>query len=361
MENITKRFLLYNSEKHKHKIDSTFFDLISGDREPKQTKGLAAVFYGNHQFLFDFLNLDAIRKKTGEKVSPKNVTAIHVYAEKYTVDNKKADIVIRLNGKAGPLFAVIIEAKGIGAGHTNTEALAQQVVEYLKDDAFPDLETYKRVGVVLTKYAQYISGIASVAGVASVASVTWDQIIELLDKHRGPESDLDITSQYYKFLTHIGGAMKFYEEEVLSLPAGNTAESIRKHQVYSCEDESRNTNSRDPLFMAFREKSGGAMSTLYKLEYTTTLNFKDLNAIEILKNSDVDPDYTNRIEEYIKDLGKESFGDTEHRFYVFSRDGNIDLPKKPRPVKNNTALIYYTLKQMLEEETLSPKEAGNPE
>jgi hypothetical protein len=113
--------------------------------------------------------------------------------------------------------------------------------------------------------------------------------------------------------------------------------------------------------MAFREKSGGAMSTLYKLENSITLNFKDTDVIEMLENSDIDPGHINRIKEYIKDLGQKSFGETEHRFYVFSRDGNIDLPKKPRPVKNNTAIIYYTLKQMLEEETLSPKEAGNPE
>jgi hypothetical protein len=113
--------------------------------------------------------------------------------------------------------------------------------------------------------------------------------------------------------------------------------------------------------MAFREKSGGAMSTLYKLENSITLNPWDPDAIAMLEKSDVDPGHINRIKEYIKDLGQESFSKTEHRFYVFSRDGNIDLPNKPRPVKNNTAIIYYTLKQMLEEETLSPKEASNPE
>jgi hypothetical protein len=345
---IKKQFSLYSSEKHKYRIRATFFDMISGDREPKQTKGLAAVFYWNHLFLFDFLNLDMVKKAVGRRLSAREITAITVSAEKYTVDNKKADIVITLDGKAGPLLAVIIEAKSIDAGGISTAALAGQIkAKYLEKGKFPELLEYEKVGVVLTKYTQLIS---------DIAGVTWDQIIDLLEKRADSENELDITSQYLKFLTNIGGAMKYYDEEVLSLPAGKTSDLIQKHKVYSCKANSRNAKDKRPLFMAFREK-GGAMSTLYKLEYSVRMDPKAPNAIEKLENSDADPGHIKRIKEYLESFPRleESFPAEDYTFYVFSTDCNIDLPNKPRPAKNNTPLTYYTLKQMLEEEILPSK------
>lgn len=349
---IKKRFSLYDSEKHKSKMNATFFDLLSGKWEPQQTKGLAAVFYWNHKFLFDFLNLDAIREKTGKKFSEKNVAALEVCAERTAVDRKRADIVITLDGKEGPPLAVIIEAKSIGTGGVNTKVLSQKIKSaYLKESQFPELRNYKKVGVVLTKYTQYIS---------DIACVTWDQIIELLGKPSNPKSGPDIISQYRDFLTNIGGAMKFYEEEVLSLPAGRTSALIQKHQVYSCEAESKNANCRTPLYMAFREKDGGAMSTLYKLEDKIQL---DPKALEQLENSDTAPGHIKRIKGYIDALFSrepDPFPNGDHLFYVFSTDNNIDLPKKPRPFKSNTSPVYYTLKQMLEEEILKPRNAVRP-
>jgi hypothetical protein len=177
---LKKAFYLYNDEKRHYK--ATVFDLMSGSREPKQTKGLAYVFYANRQFLFDFLNLDlmkeAVYQKTGKKLSPKNVTDITVNAEKYTEGGQRADIVISLKDKRAPLLALIIEAKGIDKGGVNTGALAQQIKsEYLEDSRFPDLGAYPKLGVVLTKYTQHIDG---------VVSVTWDQIIDLLHRQIFP-------------------------------------------------------------------------------------------------------------------------------------------------------------------------------
>jgi hypothetical protein len=344
---IKKRFSLYDNETGKSRINATFFDMISGKGEPKQTKGLAGVFYWNHQFLFDFLNLAAIREKTKKIFSEKNITAIEVYAEKSTTDRKRADIVITLDEKKGPLVAVIIEAKGIGAEGINTGGLSWQIKSgYLEEDKFPGLRKYEKLGVVLTKYTQCISGIAG---------VTWDQVIELLDKHTAPEKDLDITSQYRNFLTNIGGAMKFYEKEVLSLPAGRTSNLIQKYQVYSCTAE--NAKYKTPLFMAFREKDGGAMSTLYKLEAGILLNPRDPDAIERLKSSDADPGHIIRIQGYINDHPQlqDSFSNGDHLFYVFSTDCNIDLSNKPKPAKNTTSPVYYTLKEMLEEKILPLK------
>jgi len=49
-------FRLYNSE-DKTKIESSLFDLISGDKETKQKKGLAYVLAKNQYFLINLLSM----------------------------------------------------------------------------------------------------------------------------------------------------------------------------------------------------------------------------------------------------------------------------------------------------------------
>jgi hypothetical protein len=339
-----RAFHLYDSEKRGFR--ASVFDLISGDKEPKQTKALAYLFYHNGPLLVDFLNSPmlqgAVEKAAGKRLLAKNIAALEVSAEKFTSAGDRADIVITIDGKDGPLLALIIEAKSAGKGHVNTDSLEGQIKDrYLAPGKFPDLSAYKKLGLVLTKYTKIIDG---------VVNVTWDQLINFLVNHAGPEDDADLTGQYVHFLTHIGGAMKFYEEEVASLPAGETAALIEKYQVYSCRAISGNARLKKSLFMTFREK-GGAMSRLYKLETLITLNPLKPGALEGLKNSNSDPGHIKRLLGYIKDYPKYRgpFTDEDRLFYVFSTDGNIDLPHKPKPAKTGVFNAYYTLKEILTE------------
>jgi hypothetical protein len=108
--------------------------------------------------------------------------------------------------------------------------------------------------------------------------------------------------------------------------------------------------------MTFREK-GGVMPALYKLEDIIILNPTDPDALEGLKSSAADPDHIKRLEGYIKEYPScfAPFSEQDHLFYIFSKDGTIKLPNKPKPPKkNNTNIAYYTLKDILEKETVSP-------
>jgi hypothetical protein len=350
-----KSFHLYNSEKRF--FDATVFDLIGGDSELEQTKALAYLFYADNTLLFDFLNLDqvknAVQEKTGEKLLAKNITAIGISAEQYTAHDKRADIVISLGEKAGPLLALIIEAKSINRDHVNPGDLAQQMNNYLGETRFPELRGYKKLGIALTKNPMIIDG---------VVSVTWDHIINLLVNHAGTYTGhfnaADLCGQYIFFLSRIGGAMKFYDEEVVSLPAGETIELIEEYQVYSCRTGNKNDRFKRPLYITFREK-GGFMPKLYKLETIITLNPTDPAALRGLKNSTADPDHIKRIEGYIKDYPgqrRRPFEDKDRLFFVFSTD-TIDLPNKPKPAKNNAYTAHYTLKQILTEKILETKTA----
>ena len=152
--------------------------------------------------------------------------------------------------------------------------------------------------------------------------------------------------------------MKLYEKEVLSLPAGRTLDLIQKYKVYSCKAE--NDRYETPLYMAFREKDGGAMSTLYKPEDKIQLDPKVPGAIEKLENSGADPGHIERIKGYINDLFSrepDPFPNGDHIFFIFLTDNTIDLPNKPKPVIAFEGAAYYTLKEMLEETELPPRAA----
>jgi hypothetical protein len=144
--------------------------------------------------------------------------------------------------------------------------------------------------------------------------------------------------------------MKFYEEEVLSLPAGSSIEFVEKYRIYSCPVSHRNANLKKSLFMTFRNKNGGEMSTLYKLDETVILNPSDSNEIDRLGETNLKPEYIKRLKDYLT-ATREKWQDTDDcKYYVFSED-TIELSKKPRPKNGNQVNIaYYTLKELLQNE-----------
>lgn len=334
---VKSSFHLYDSEKRR--FNATFFDLIEGETETKQTKGLAYLLYADKALLFDFLNSDmmrdAVQKRTGKKVSAGGVRAVTVSAEKYTVDRKRADIVIRIAGKAGPLLAVIIEAKSINGDNVTTRKLERQIKDnYLAEGKFPDLRGCSKLGVALTRERRLIDG---------VVSITWDQLINFLAAR--PSDPAGISAQYVEFVTHTGGTMKFYDEEVASLPAGKTFDLIKKYRVHSCRLDNKSGNFKKSLFITFREK-GGFMSTLYKLEQTIILNPADM---ESLKDINIDSGRLGRITGYIKEYPSvrgEPFAGEDRLFFVLSTDENIDLPVKIKTDTTIRGLTYRTLKEM---------------
>lgn len=55
--------------------------------------------------------------------------------------------------------------------------------------------------------------------------------------------------------------MKFYEEEVISVPVGRTFDLVKKFGVYICPN-TRSNNYRNTLYMTFRRSGGIYGNTL---------------------------------------------------------------------------------------------------
>jgi len=327
------------------KYNASIFDLISGDNETKQTKGLAYIFSQYNDFLFDFLEMKKIKSEIQSLVNDFNknkIDAIEVSAEKISNTGNRADIVIKLFSKNIVLLAIVIEAKSINV-KVNQDDLSSQIKDkYLNDNSFNDLENVKKIGIVLTKYRYMIP---------DIISITWDEIINLLNNYcKKNKSDNTLIYQYFNFLTNIGGSMKFYEKEVVSIPAGETIDLIEKHKVYSCRNSGIYAKIPPSLYVTFRRGNGGEMSKLYKLVDTIVFNPNDPNDVNRLKESNIETKIIKQIEGYLSD-DKAWRDNTDCKFFILSFDNNIELPKKPKPKNGNNANIaYYTLSELLQNE-----------
>lgn len=339
-------FRLYTDTKMD--FNSSIFDLIHGDKETKQTKGLAYIFSQYNDFLFSFLEFktikESIAKCIGRKFDCKQITAIEVSAERLTTDKKRADIVIKIDTHKKPLIALIIEAKSIKV-NINQQNLSNQILNYLTDTQFPELYKYKKAGIVLTKYKQSIP---------NIASITWEEIIQILENFCKSRKEPEIINQYFKFLTQIDNTMKYYEKEVLSIPAGKSLHMVQKFNIYECPDN-KDYNYRKALFITFRQSNGGEMSKLYKLEDIVILNPANENEIEALKNSTFPENFKNRLLEYIKKMNYPANLEEDRKFYILSESETIDLLNKPRPPRNNAKFTYYTLKEILTKKEVIPE------
>lgn len=341
-------FRLYNSE-DKTKIESSLFDLISGDKETKQTKGLAYVLAKNQYFLNKLIKY-VVKRNVPELISKINkASSIIVEAERILTDGKRADVLIRIKVEDKPFLAILIEAKSISANH-NARAIDAQIIHYLKNEKDNILKGYQCVGVLLTKYIKLSRD-------KNILNISWSQIINLcLEDKKLFNKDI-VLKQYIDFLINGEKSMKFYEEEVLSIPAGKTIDLIKKHHIYVCPN-SNDYSYKDALFMAFRASGGGQMEKLYKVDETIILNLSD--TLQELENFDLDVAIIERIRCYVNDhfVIHEKDGRIkvdEMRVYILSQHETIDLPLNPRPEKSNSKHTYYTLKEMLTMEILPAK------
>ncbi len=148
--------------------------------------------------------------------------------------------------------------------------------------------------------------------------------------------------------------MKFYEKEVVSLPAADSIGNVLKYNIYHCPN-TKTYNFKRPLFVTFRKK-GGVMEVLYKIEFIIILNPFNLDEIRALKTSNHPEDYKTRMIDYLNvadfSCSKEN---EEKRFYLLSNADSIDLENKPHPIRNNSCITYYTLKEILTKTIVKPE------
>lgn len=339
-------FRLYQTENSKYK--SSLFDLIDGDRETKQTKGLAYLFSLSSELLSEFLSIEKINNLIKERLSSSQhkeyleSDLIKVDAEMISVGDEKIrrDITITFYFKSKKVLVLIIEAKNIKSGIDHN--IEEQLQRYVNPKYFPHDENVPKIAIALTKYKQtYINEV--------FGTMTWVEMIQIL--HRTLKLSLDPTkfhflNDYYKFITGVDKGMNYYEKEVLSVPAGKTFEEITKYHIHACPDTS-SYNYRDPLFITFRQKGGGVMNKLYKIEDIMVLPPENLSVLNDISESNLP--YKLRLLAYVKErkAGHGFKSNDTYRFYILSENEHISLPHNPQPEKNNAGGWYYTLSEML--------------
>lgn len=298
------------------KINCTIFDLIGGDLEPKQTMALGYLFSKSRSALNAFLKLIGV-KVTFDKC------IVDCEPRRNEEDNNdRIDILLRLYQDEHPVKAIIIEAKSVKA-KTSEVAANNQVQKYV---SFPQLKDFSNIETVtLTQDVKTL--------VEGSTSITWLELVNELSRVQGEEP---IIKDFINYILNIkGNNMKHYEEEIVSIPAGNSYEAVVSSGIYECPVD-YNTPKK-ALFMTFREKDGGAMRTLYKLLDVLELDLDDEASIEKV---DKQLNLKDRLDRY-KSIGTSSKG--VKKVYVLDVDNAITLPIPVTPMENNTSKIYYKL------------------
>jgi hypothetical protein len=341
MTSLTERsFRLYN------RLNSSVFDLIAGDREVQQTKGLGLILSKSDVALRAFLAIPKIRKIL-DKIALKKVDRLVVNCELISVEGSRADIVLRFYCDDQPLFAIVVEAKSINKNTSANDAMSQ-LNRYLIVHDFKELKEFrgKCYGVSLTKFP-------SAKTLENIVSVGWEDLIEIFFRNMKAD-ETGFLSDYFDFLTNIRGSMKFYEREVYSIPTVQWSfEAIERFNVYECPNEGMYVIKYKPLFLAFRRSNGGVMEKLHPVESIIILNFKESYETFLHDEESYPADIRERVKNYVDFMidqrrWTELPSDTKQVFLLASH--KIDLPKQPRPRVNNSFRTYYTLADLLENE-----------
>jgi hypothetical protein len=130
-------------------------------------------------------------------------------------------------------------------------------------------------------------------------------------------------------------------KEVISLPAGQTTDIIKKYLIHAHPHPRR---YKDSQYMTFR-KNGGVMDTLYSVQNELVLRPKDLDIdkeIEYLGS-----DLKQRLLGYIHER-KYTFGfdeKDEYKFYILKVDQTLDHLPKPKE-GNLQSHTYYTFREI---------------
>ncbi len=180
-----------------HLKNATIFDLMSDNKEVKQTVALGYLMANDSQFLQSFINLPTIKMRIESfdySSNLKNYDEVIINTEKHSTENKRADILVEFYQNNTACFAIIIEAKSISTAVSSSK-IEQQLNDYLTVQDF-QLRTQNKIGCTLTKYDLILEN-------PHHCTIAWREIIFLLQKSRS-----QLAKDYFNFLINIEGNMK---------------------------------------------------------------------------------------------------------------------------------------------------------
>lgn len=339
-------FRIHSNEYKKRR--STVFDLIDGSNETKQTKGLAYVLSVEPEFLVKLLKYEPVRQCINRSLYNSNIvfndiincTNYRVDAEMTSIDKSsklRRDISIAFYNEARKLLVLIIEAKNISLSSVGD--IEYQLNSYFDTTKFPYENEVPICGIALSKYRQIVRK-------KNIISITWNEILNIIEELIQKNKLGKVAEDYFGFITGVDKGMNYYEKEVLSLPAGKTAEIVNKYFIHAHPNK-LSYNYKSSIFIAFRKSNGGRMDRLYQVKEKIILN--PHNAMMLNEDLDDDIKYKARIMNYVnerkKGMGFEDEG--TYVFYILNKTNYIDLKHEPRPENNNPGGRYYKLSELL--------------
>lgn len=340
----------YNNDK-KHTaatntiVGSSLFDLI-GKKEPDQTKSLGYVLARSEAVMESLLDL--IRKRTHENNPAfKHFRISELMKDDYYVDcelllnteertKDRADIVIHFPHNN---FVIVIEAKSLNATTTAKDAAKQGA-------AYAARLAENCLVVSLTNQKEFST--------PDYTCIQWSDVVDLFDTiiRKDKNRDISLEQDFLNYILKINGIMKYYDCEVLSIPAGKTIEAVSQVGIYECPSERGKWKTRGehkPLYMAFRKKEG-YVEKLYKVDDLWSISIAgpsfEATKEQIIKNPDdvKKIEALKRIEEYKKIIEYDEKSDEKKWVFILDIENSIKLP---HPVKYRNHNVFDETKRPL--------------
>ncbi|WP_238917705.1 hypothetical protein [Clostridium sp. YIM B02555] len=240
-QTVKTNFKLYQEQNSK--LESSIFDLIDGGKETKQTKGLAYLLKLDTKIIEKIISLQSVSSKIetllGNDIKKlRNSEFIQIDAEmiSHGKPSIRRDITITFYSRSNAklinekILVIVIEAKSVKL--ENVKNIKDQLKKYLDPEHYPCDNNIPRIGISLTKYHQIFDGSNE-----NFVSITWSDLIEIIRSEIRNNSNQillqNILIEYFNFIAGVDKNMNFYEQEVLSVPAGNTFNVIKKYNIHA--------------------------------------------------------------------------------------------------------------------------------
>ena len=352
-------FRLYN------KLNCTLFDLI-GEKEPDQTKGLGYLLSISPKAMELFMLLLFPNEKSEVKKMLKMrwVVDCEMIQRLKKHQSIRADIVIRFYDNYTPYKAIVVEAKSV-KGYINNRNASVQVTAYRS--LLRQLQQYADQQITLVTLT---TAICLDSNHPQIKTITWQNLRSIFAECKSDKKtsihEKQLISEYTRYINQILGTMNYYDEEVLTIPAGNTIDFVRNPDcaIYECPIRGRykSRGERHPLYVAFRERGHhGRITDLYKIQDILCFDLDDLDTIDAIAAMEQDgqPKYPNiksRIEFYKNNV---SFYSKEIKWvFIIDTENSIHLPYSVEyedSIKGMSGVAYRKLNEFF----CTPKDGEN--
>ena len=314
--------------------------------ETKQTKTLAYMLAYAPDFLELFVkkifqewnHLNFNEEPELQWKSKEEQWQFEVKAEAVTKEKQRPDIILQAINQANKIdWMIVIEAKSmnVNASSKNVWKQLQGYIAHFRSSGIAPV-----IPVLLTKNIDFTYH------AERCVTLTWLEVIDCIREINRKQKHDRLFQEFEDFLTGANHMIKFYEREVISIPAGKTFDLVKEFGVYICPN-TRDYNYKNTLYMTFR-RSGGIMETLYPVKalYVLRCDEAELNQLEMQES------HRQAILSYLKAAGKNHPEKSSGmRVYILDQGQSIQLPQGTKPqitTQGMSKYCYYSLADMLD-------------